>query len=515
MTSGAPRLMLVIGLVVGLFAGAFLTASAGPPAGPDCLFFPWVPNGVEIEDPDTAEVSGPYYGALRIQNLENEQISVFVMPFDHCDTANPGGYYQMGIAANAAIAFGMNEFIPEGTGGGLAVVGRLASDNSQPARIAGVQRQSSPTPLSSSIFSINTHETVSGYTALSEVGVAGQVYLPIVQTNNNWNTLVRATNFDRFNNANIHITLREAATGVILGPFFHLTGPGETATFDLRALGVPADWVGSATVTGGLPIGAVAERIKVETSMLLMNVSRSDDQVEAQNSAALIFRNWHHWNTGVSIANMAGVPNDINITFHDLDGDIVHNEAITIPANGMDFVYLPAGDESPFVGSAIIEGTEPFHGAVDEVKYFGEDGDTGHAMSYTTDYRVASEGEALALPIVWKPSPSAPTIGETTGIQIFNPTNDSAEVEVMFYDALTGDPALASPIQITIPGLHGETVYILDVEDLPTNFRGTAVVTNTVTGAIGDPGIVAVSNLVNYDVQFDGSSSFNLTQFIP
>jgi hypothetical protein len=250
MISGAFRLMLVAGLVAGLLAGALATASAGPPAGPDCLFFPWVPNGVEIEDPDTSEVSGPYYGALRIQNLENEQISVYVMPFDHCDTANPGVYYQMGISANAAIAFGVNEFIPEGTGGGLAIVGRLASDSSQPARIAGVQRQSSPTPLSSSIFSINTHETVSGYSALSEVGVAGQVYLPIVQTNNNWNTLVRATNFDRFNNANIHITLREAASGDILGPFFHLTGPGETATFDLRALNavdlIAVYWAGDA-----------------------------------------------------------------------------------------------------------------------------------------------------------------------------------------------------------------------------------------------------------------------------
>jgi ABC-type transport system substrate-binding protein len=90
-----------------------------------------------------------------------------------------------------------------------------------------------------------------------------------------------------------------------------------------------------------------------------------------------------------------------------------------------------------------------------------------------------------------------------------------AEVEVMFNYALTGDPALASPNELTIPGLQRETVYTLDIEDLPTNFRVTAVVTNTVTGVLGDPGIVAVSNLVNYDVQFDGSASFNATMLGP
>lgn len=511
------RYLILTGLILSLFGGLPERASAGPPAGPNCLFYPWVPNGVEIEDPDTSEVSGPYYGAVRVQNLENEPISIFVMPYDHCDTASPGGYFQISIAANAAVAFGPNVLgtIPEGTGGGLAMVGRMSSDVQQPARIAGVQRQSAPTALSSSLFTIPAHETVSGYTALSTVGVAGQVYLPIAQTNSNWNTIIRATNFASAGNANIHVTLREADTGDILGPFFQLTGPGDTASFDLRALGVPAGWVGSATVTGGLPIGAVAERIKVETNMLLMNVSRSDDQATNSTFAPLIFRNWFNWNTGISLSNRSGFDNDVTITFYDMDGDVVHIENISIPGNGMDFVYLPAGDGSPFVGSAIIEGTELFHGVVDEVKYFGEDGDTGHAMSYTTDYRVASEGEALALPLAWNPSPSAPTIGETTGIQIFNPTIDSAEVEVMFYDHLTGAPALAAPLELTIPGLNSETVYALDIPGLPTNFRGTAIVTNIDTGGVDTPGIVAVSNLVNYDVQFDGSSSFNLTRFIP
>jgi hypothetical protein len=512
------RLVLLVAvLAIGTNFGSPAPATAGPIDGPNCIFFPWVPNGVEIQDPDTGDIAGPFHGALTIQNLENVPISVYLMPFDHCDTANPGGYLQLPIPASSATSFNIANIglIPEGTGGGIAVVGRLSSDNSLPARIAGIQRQSSPTQLSSAQFSIGTHETVSGYTALTEIGVEGQVHLPIVQTNTNWNTIIRATNFDREDNANIHILLHEAGGGGMLGPFFQLTGPGETASFNLRNLGVPAGWVGSATVTGGLPIGAIAERVKVETNMLLINVSRSSGQFSEKAFAPLIFRDWHNWNTGISIANPTGFTNTITIDFYDIDGNKVHDTGIDIPANGMDFVYLPAGDGTPFLGSAVIEGTEVFHGAVDEVKYFGTDGDTGHAMSYTLEYRTVSEGYGLALPLAWNPSPSAPTIGETTGIQVFNAGSDPADVQVVFRHGQDGALALPAPVTFTLDPLQSKTVYALDVDGLPTNFRGTATVVNVEAGPIDQSGLVAVSNLVNYAVQFDGSSTFNLTYFSP
>lgn len=512
------RYIVLTGLVVTLFAGLPVRGSAGPPAGPDCIFFPWLPNSVEIEDPDTQEVAGPFHSSIIIQNLEDVPISAFVMPWDHCDTASPGGYFQLVLEAHETIKVPVNGLglIPVGTGGGLAVVGRTFDDINQPARIAGVQRQFSPTVTTGPGFTTSNHHTVSGYTALSSFGVQGEVYLPIAQTNNNWNTIIRATNYDRVDTANIHVTLREAGTGDIVGPFFELTDPGETSSFDLRSLGVPEGWIGSATVTGGLPIGAVAERVKVETDMMLMNVAQSTDQVLGDKFAALIFRDWHHWNTGIPIANRSGFDNDITITFYDVDGDVAHVENITIPGNGMDFVYLPAGDGSPFIGGATIEGTEPFVGAVDEVKYLGDDGDTGHAMSYTMDYRTARDGEALALPVVWKPNPSAPRNQETTGIQLFNPSSVQASAEIMFYDRGTGAEALVAPIAVTLEPKESYTVYVLDIAELPDNFRGSAVVLKLLTGGVPhDQGIVAVSNLVNYDVQYDGSSSFNLTKFIP
>jgi hypothetical protein len=511
------HLLLVALLTLSVVAVTPITGSAGPIEGPDCIYFPWVPNGVEIEDPDSDAVAGPFHGALTIQNLENAQVSVFLMPFDHCNVANPGIYYLMSIAPNAAISFNISAtgLIPEGEGGGIVVVGRLAENLNHPARIAGIQRQASPTSLSSAQFSIGTHETVSGYTALTHMGVDGQVHLPIVQTNNNWNTIIRATNFDREDNANIHILLYEAGGGGTIGPFFQLTGPGETATFDLRDLGVPEEWVGSATVTGGLPIGAIAERVKVETNMLLINTSRTAEQFAEKTYSALIFRDWHHWNTGISIANPTGFPNNITIRFYDMEGNEVHDEDLVIPATGMDFVYLPAGDGSPFVGSAVIEGDQVFHGAVDEVKYLGSDGDTGHAMSYTMDYRFVTEGYGMALPMAWNPSPSAPAIGETTGIQVFNAGSDPAQVRVTFRHALDGTFALPAPIEFELDPLHSETVYALDIEGLPTNFRGTATVINVESGPIGASGLVAISNLVNYDVQYDGSSTFGLTYFYP
>lgn len=515
MYTRAARLLLVLSLVAGLAAASVSVGSAGPLGGPDCVHFPWVPNGVEIEDPVTGETSGPYYGNLTIQNLEDEAIRFYVMPYGACDTVNPGQYHLIPLGARESVTYPIGTFlyIPGGTGGGISVVGRMEDDNQKPARIHGVMRQVSPEPTAIEGETSDEQVTVSGYTALSEHGIAGEVYLPIAQTNSNWNTIIRATNFDTQDTANIHVTLHEAAGGGTLGPYFELTGPGETASFDLRDLGVPDDWIGTVVVTGGLPIAAVAERIKIETNMLMMNTSRSWDQVGKTTFAALIFRDWNDWNTGVSVANLANVPNDITITFYDMDGNVVHNDGLTIPANGMDFVYMPAGGGEPFVGAAIVEGTEAFHGTVDEVKYFGDDPDTGHAMSYSLDYRGTRDGSALSFPLTWKGDPVDGS-GDTSGIQVFNPTAATVEVQIIFYE-MDGTPALPAPVAFSLDSHESYTAYTLGIEELSPGFTGHAVVKNLKVGNPGDPYIVAVSNLVNYEVQYDGSTSYNGQVFAP
>jgi hypothetical protein len=509
MPSRAARFPLAVALSLGLMVGSLAPAFAVPKFGPAELYFPWVPWGVVIEDPDDGSEAGPFYSYLTIQNLEGVPINLRYEPASIHAPEGPSLVTLSPLQPNASQSisagelFDIDEASTSAFGGGVKVTATRQSDD-LPARIAGVMRQMSPTPSPYfSGLSTSAQVTVSGYTGLSEIGIAEEVFLPIVQTNNNWNTLIRATNFDEAAATLITVMLHEAGGGGSLGPAFQITQPGETATFDLRGLGIPEGWVGTAEITAGVPIGAVAERIKIETNMLLMNVSRSSEQTAESNYAALIFRDWNSWNTGISIANLANVDNEVEIDFFDIDGNPVHDESITIPANGMDFVYLPAGDGSPFVGSAVITGSEAFHGVVDEVKYLGNDGDTGHAMSYTLDYLLALDGDALAFPRIARGIDGS---GDTSGVQIFNPTAHAADLEISFYTTMG---AIKHVLFLTLGAGESYTAYTLFYPEIGDGFLGNAVVFNQP----GNGAIVAVSNIVNYDVQFDGSASFNATRF--
>jgi hypothetical protein len=513
--------VLMISLSAGVIAGPTVTATDHH----TCIFFPWVPNGIEIDDPVTGETAGPFYSQITIQNLEPEPISAFLMPHQDCNTANPGGYYQVVLQAMQTVTLDPGNIaslsIPAGEAGPLVVTARTTGDNTKTTRIAAIQRQVSPIKTLDVGRSTQNHVTTSGYTGLTEFeGIGDTLFLPIAQTNNNWNTLIRVSNFDPAFGTQIDLTLHPAGGGAPLGPFSNPAFQGDTVTFDLLDLGVPPEWVGSAEITSDpeRQIGAVAERIKVETNMLLMNTSRSAEQpVSSSGFAPLIFRDWNFWNTGVSIGNSSDDPNDVTITFYDIDGVEVFNDSTTIAPKGMEFFYLPAGDGEPFLGSAIVQGSQPLYGAVDEVKYFGDDGDTGHAMSYMLNPgRSAREGDALAFPFYARGNAQTGS-HDTSGIQIWNIGGGAAEVEVMFYE-WNGTPALAQPDSFVLEPWESRTLYSLDYEELPVNvgaigFYGSAVVRNVHPGLPGESGLIGVMNLVNYDVQYDGSATYNHTVF--
>lgn len=485
-----------------------------------CVYLPWVPNSVEIYDPVTEETSGPYHGQIIVQNLENEEISVVVLPYDDCHTANPGGYYTHGVGPHgisnipASLLSGPST-ITGGTGGGIVIGARMQNDPDKQARFAVIQRQVSPAQVLLPASTNSSHVTTSGYAPLDSDMIGPEAFLPIAQTNTNWNTRIHVSNFDPDFGTQVDLTLYPAGGGAALGPYTLPLFQGETETWDLRDLGVPDGWIGSAMITSSpdRKIGAVAERIKVETNMLLMNTSRADNGLAGDNGhAALIFRDWNFWNTGVSVGNFTDDPNDVTITFYDLDGDEVFSDSTTIPPKGMDFFYLPAGAGEPFVGSASIEGTHRLYGAVDEVKYFGDDPDTGHAMSYMLHQtQEAREGHALAFPLYSRGNPET-SGGDTSGIQVVNRNDSPAEVEFIVYDQ-DGVPALDAPDTFVLGARESKTLYAHDYTELPEGFVGSAIVRNKFPGLPGESGIIGVMNLVNYDVQYDGSATYNHTWF--
>jgi hypothetical protein len=496
MKTRIAHILIALSLVLAAFAGMPHSARANIP---DEIYLPWVANGTMIDDPRGFESLGPFYSSVTIQNPHDMTILV-----EYTVTAN-GELEDVLLDAfqsatlNAA-AFG----IPAGTGSGIVLRGKTLENFPMP--IAAVVKQSSPVPQESMAITTGNHVTSAGYTGLVAQEIDGEIVLPIVQTNSNWNTLIRVTNFDPVVHSQTHLWLHESGGGASIGPIVQQTPPGQTTTFDLLDLGVPEGWVGSAVIKSG-SLGAVAERVKNETKMLVLNTSRSTDVPEDEQFAALVFRDWFHWNTGISLANLAEVDNDVTVRYYAPDGSEVHSTNLTLPANGMDFLYLPsgAGDEA-FVGSAIIEAEEPFVGSVDEVKYLGEADDTGHAMSYMVDdLGVGDRHRSLMLPLYQRGDEDLST-GDTTGIQIFNPAADPLDIEITVY-AQNGSVALASAL--TLQPKHGHTFYAFDdLGALAPGFTGSVVIRGT--NLEGSGRMVAVSNNVNYAVEYDGSASFNL-----
>jgi hypothetical protein len=498
MGSRGIRLCLALGLSLGFLAGSVTTGSAE--GGPYSVYFPWVPNGAMLDD------MGPFYGTVTIQNLEPEPVKVTIIVgwFNGPDTKHD-------VPAWGSITLSASEIgVPAP---GSAVLAWSHMENGDNGRIAGVQKQSAPVAPDTAGMEARTsaaHTTVDGYTGLAEYELSSVPVvsvLPIVQTNSGWNTKIRVTPVGIEPEANIEVTIQEAGT-VNTQIFKQTVAGGVTATFDLAELGVEPGFVGSAVVRSNPDalLIAVAERYKASTNMLIMNIAKPRETCHTMHVAPLVFDNYFSWNTGISIINAVGVENDVTVTTFTTGGEVVDTTPMTIPPSGMGFIYTPAsGTGDGFVGAAIITGSQALCATVDEVKYTGDQPDVGHAMSYPTTPFAAEAAQALGLPLAQKGS-LATGHGDTTGIQIFNPSDDEALITVV---AWWQDGSQEWVENYAIPAKESRTVYSMSI-DLPEGFLGAALV--PVGGGAGK--VVAVSNNVNYAVEYDGSSSFPLV-FIP
>ena len=493
------RLLLALGLVAASLASL---SSVGLATEPDRLYLPWVVNGVEIEDPRGFETLGPFYATVTVHNPSNEQILVNFSATESGVLEPFLGHLLEPYESRTLTAHELG--VPEGTGSGVVMQGETIVGQ-DPMPITAVLKQSSPVPQGTGATTSSDHVTTAGYSALVPGDVGDQVVLPIAQTNNNWNTLIRVTHFeDGPNDLVIHLNLHEAAGGGTLGPFVANVDAGGTATFDLLELGVPEEFIGSAVVTAEWGIAAAAERVKNETKMLIMNTSRRVPGPGSEQSAPLAFREWFNWNTGISVANLSDQENEIIVRFYDADGIEVETEVLTIPANGMDFIFMPSGSGAePFVGSALIEAEHAFVGAVDKVKYLGDHDDTGHAMSYMVDPAYAEAGERLSMPLYQKGS-TVTGGGDTSGIQLFNPTHLPVEYTYSIWDQ-DGDHLPFIFATATLSPKENVTVYAFELDFIPDDFTGSFVVHIESGG-----GMAGISNNVNYDAQYDGSASFNM-----
>jgi hypothetical protein len=452
-----------------------------------------------------------------------------------------------------------------------------AAECDREPHIAGYAKQASPNALGGGSTTGSGHYSVDGYTASPLADVAwgpstefsnlglkllgipigaflgfqwdGHSYLPIVQTNNNWNTIINISHIDGSpgaNNNTVTIRFYEAfgpGDNAPNPPGTTVTlNPGQTKSVNLYDI-VGADFVGSAWITSAFGVIANAERVKAETDMLIVTESAPslfDFTVEAgpegqpagvgpgfpeayEAYAPLIFSGHNGWNSGISVTNIAEIENTVTVEFQNEFGQVVFGDTLTIPAKGQKYIFVPSTQDlglgGGLVGQANFSSILPFHASVDQVKY-----STGEAMSYIATQSGAQlifEGGGspdswarLAFPLIQKGHGDG--MGDTSGIQLYNGTQDvfaggggDLQARVFFFDAAgnfappTSSSGIGAPI--TLGTKEGATIYTLNISQMSSGIPVSA--TAIVTSGFGV--LYGVTNNVNYAVQGDGSVAWN------
>lgn len=456
------------------------------------VYLPWVSNT------GTFNGMGPWHGNLSFQNLSEDlcAVSIFVGGSDgwqkKAQLSLNGGAHRTVSATSMAVP-------RPGAPMRLEALCPLA------ASVKELMPSSRNYPWSDGAA------VVTGYTGIAQVDVDASTatsssgwYLPIVQTNTGWNTILTV--------ANLHPTTTTTARVEFYPNGNQLGGAGITKSVSvtipagaavqidaLAELGV-AEWVGYAGITADRPVGVLAQRSKPATNMALTNPALAADRQAVGEPfvsvAPLLFSAYNGWNTGINLANVADEQATVTVRYFETGGSFVRDETFSLPPRSMRYLYTPGNvDQAGFVGSATIESDVPLVGAIDEVKY-----ETTEAMSYLASTVPQTNA---AVPITFKENPAAGR-HDNSGINIANLNPDTQQtVEIALFSD-TGRAILSEPILVTLPAGGSEFVYLPFVEALPAGTLAAARLTS------GDPrGFVAVSNNVNYAVSGDGSVVFN------
>lgn len=494
--SQPARLLLSLTL---LLAVAGLVPTAMPSAQAQngeryITYIPWVPNGEMIGG------QGPWSGVVSIQNRTDDFCSFEVFAVENnSEWTSKTGLSMFDWESRSLSAGGMN--LPDG---GSPVRIEATCD------IAVSLKQYTPnvrrTPWS------DGSQVVTGYTGLSEADFAAAKasgtptwHLPIVQTNSDWNTLIRVTNFaDTATDVTVEVfptgNTISAAGAVLTLP--RQLGHTETWTIDLLAELGTTGFVGFAKITADGDVGAVAQRIKPGALMAISNVAVAVDATAAEGSyraaAPLLFTAYNGWNTGITMANPSSQPAVVTLQYFPTNGPMLRQESIVIAAYSMQYIYTPGTvAQAGFVGSANILSNLPIVAAVDEVKY-----ETSEALSYLAS---AAPQHVAGVPIVFKEDPS---IGQNdnSGVSIVNLDPINEQNVFMRVRNRAGADLLDLPVAVRLPAGGSSFVYLPFIDDIPAGMNGSLILETS-----NPAGFVAISNDVNYAAGGDGSVVFAAT----
>ena len=454
------------------------------------VYLPWVPYE------GTTNTIGPWHGKVSMQNLTETPcaVSIWVGGTDgwgrHAQLSLRGGASRTMSASSLAIPrpgapVRLEAFCPI-----VASVKEVSPDSRYTAWSDGAG-------------------IVTGYTAIAEADMVAASqnptsgwFLPIVQTNSDWNTIIRVANFHETSTVDAQVELYPngndlGGAGVSRTVSISIPPGGHVGINALNELGVEG-WVGYASVRANGPVGVLAHRSKPVADMVITNLAIAGDMAAGEQFtvAPLLFSAYNGWNTGINLANVSDEPANVTVSYYENAGEFIREETLTLTARSMHYLYTPGNvDQQGFVGSATIESDVPVVAAIDEVKY-----ETTEAMSYLAS-PVAQT--SAAIPLTFKHD-AANGRHDNSGINIANLNPDEVQTVVISLYTDTGVAILSEPVSVTLPPGGNDFVYLPFIESLPAGMVASA---RLITA---DPlGFVAVSNNVNYAVPGDGSVVFN------
>ncbi|MCS7257665.1 MAG: hypothetical protein RMJ05_11430 [Thermomicrobium sp.] len=469
---------------------------------------PCAPQGVQVftvtrgMTPDTADtVSLPVPSGITVTALSVAQAST-VYP------ATAYSWSQTGTTLN------VNWAPPtppnsEPTGGSTYQVTVTYDFPCRPARISAVVKLVAPAPSVNARTS-SSHLMVSGYAVRGRSQAVGDTLVaPIAQANyNGWKTVLHVTNVG---GAACSVTARfyQHPSGAQTHAVPQTILAGDTWNLDLLAAGIPAGWLGTARIEGpGCLLVASVDRIKptqpwgTPVNMALTNIAAPATTLGTTVFVPLVFQAYFDWNTGIAVTNAGSAPATVTISYYGMSGSLITTTSLpAIPANGMQFDYLTGSGGQ--LAQAVITSNQPIIVSVDAVKYTGSGSDVGQALtSMGIDAPVGAT--VLRAALYQKAGPSG---NDTSGVQLFNTSaTQPGNVLVEFFDT-AGTAQPPSPLALSGIAPRGAvTVYAPSIGALPNDFQGQIRITHQP----GSGQLVAITNNVNYDVQADGSASFNV-----
>ena len=488
----APTLALrlvVFGLALAVLAPLGHSARAATPDS--VVYFPWAPNG------ETLDGSGPWRSELSFQNLNGSTcpMSVYVGA-----DGNWIRQAQLSLRANESRSVSSSTLAVPNPGAPLRLEAQCP--------IAASLKQTTPAVLNAPWS--DGAQSVTGYTAIARAdidasrGAAGAAwFLPIVQTNSGWNTLIRVANLSGNSSADVTMELYPSgntagADGVAKVLTTRLPVAGTWAVDALQQLSVTG-WVGYARISANREIAAIAVRTKPEAGLSLTNVAVAADAgltgANYVSGAPLLFNAYNGWNTGINLANVSDSVATVTVAYYPVAGEQLRQDLLTLAPRSMRYIYTPGNvPKQGFVGSATIRSDAPVVAAIDEVKY-----ETTEGLSYMAGSVAQTDG---AIPLVFREDPAL-GLRDNSGINISNLNLTTAQTARIQLYSDVGAPLLSQPFSLVIPPGGNNYVYLPFLNEAPAGTVASARVTAS------DPaGLVVISNDVNYAVSGDGSVVF-------